>query len=802
MASKFNAKPGKSASTEPSLFVLNYKTRRVLVLTPTSYDQLQLSIRRHFPEIPKNHRVSYHTNGLAVCEGALTEISSDIWGTVIPLLNSVTVLSGPRAESSTNGNKRSFQELSEALRSSADESNHPEPPAKKLRSHTLQAQSKAPRSSPAPTDLRDMTLFVGRPSGRTKVKCHHSMSIHDILSEIPLKSRYNDYFTLYDFRVTWDGSRLSKEECERSSLADLGIENGDVIEVSQEVRGGKPVTYLSPPTGTEVDATVKLSLVPEWHLSAIYPVVSIKSLSSRGQSLQWDVKASSDGTLLEKTTGLEVAYLFWEAEALVAFPVQDDQYNAVDAETFIPNQPRLDPMKSVLLEVATMTPYLDNALKALGLHTEARTSFVTYILIPFQALELRSASFFRVIHLIITLTDYYCVDFDYRAEADANGQSRRLRFILRRRGASKPLVKKPRLKHTLSSQSSITGGPSTQANKILITLNVDTSNGGKFVFRCPLSISVSALLRAIHDRLAHASSDDDDEYKEDQWVAIWDSQRLCAGDHRTIAAYGMEDEDEIWMRKEHIGGKPVIYLLPPSGSEIGASVKLSLVPEWHFSAIYRIVPVDSLASGGQTLQWDVMTSCDGRLLEKNTGLEVAYLFWEAKALALSTEVPPSCISPPAPGYITSDETFIPTHARLEPTNSVVLEVAKVTPYLDSALKTLGLHTEARTSFITYWLPSFLRHTYIALRFLPQRAYEQAAPLEVSPTPDVVVRVFMLFKGLKLGDVSPTSTSGWNQGIRDADVGRWRRVVGVDDDRSLADDKLFRVIEWGGMEVLS
>lgn len=194
-----------------------------------------------------------------------------------------------------------------------------------------------------------------------------------------------------------------------------------------------------------------------------------------------------------------------------------------------------------------------------------------------------------------------------------------------------------------------------------------------------------------------------------------------------------------------------------------------------------------------------------------------------RALALPIEAPPSLNSPPAPGYITSDETFIPTHARLEPTNSVVLEVAKVTPYLDSALKTLGLHTEARTSFITYvyctrsvpspqtsltsnhdryWLPSFLRHTYIALRFLPQRAYEQAAPLEVSPTPDVVVRVFMLFKGLKLGDVSPTSTSGWNQGIGDADVGRWRRVVGVDDDRSLADDKLFRVIEWGGMEVLS
>lgn len=169
------------------------------------------------------------------------------------------------------------------------------------------------------------------------------------------------------------------------------------------------------------------------------------------------------------------------------------------------------------------------------------------------------------------------------------------------RSASKPPAKKPRLKSTLSSQSSTTGGTSTQASKTLITLNVYKSNSDKFVCRCPLSLSISALLRAIHIRSAHASSDDEDEYNEDAWVVIWDSQRLGAGDHRTIASYGMEDGDEIWMRKEQIGGKPVIYLFPPSGSTIGASVKLSLVPEWHFSAIYPIVPVDSLASGGQTL---------------------------------------------------------------------------------------------------------------------------------------------------------------------------------------------------------
>lgn len=62
-----------------------------------------------------------------------------------------------------------------------------------------------------------------------------------------------------------------------------------------------------------------------------------------------------------------------------------------------------------------------------------------------------------------------------------------------------------------------------------------------------------------------------------------------------------------------------------------------------------------------------------------------------------------------------------------------------------ALTALGLHVEARTSFITYWLPSILKHDFVALRFLHQASYEQAAPLDVEPNPHVVTRVFMLFK---------------------------------------------------------
>jgi hypothetical protein len=46
------------------------------------------------------------------------------------------------------------------------------------------------------------------------------------------------------------------------------------------------------------------------------------------------------------------------------------------------------------------------------------------------------------------------------------------------------------------------------------------------------------------------------------------------------------------------------------------------------------------------------------------------------------------------------DTFNPISSSLEDMDSVVIPVGKVAVYLDKSLKALGLHTEARTSFIT------------------------------------------------------------------------------------------------------
>lgn len=102
----------------------------------------------------------------------------------------------------------------------------------------------------------------------------------------------------------------------------------------------------------------------------------------------------------------------------------------------------------------------------------------------------------------------------------------------------------------------------------------------------------------------------------------------------------------------------------------------------------------------------------------------------------------------------------------------------------------------------YWLPSFLKHKYVALQFISQDAYERAALLEVSLKPDVIQRVFMLFKGIDRPFEEPGE---WYEAEErtSRDVYWWRDVVGLHGEAGglMRDESLFRVLEWGGMEIL-
>ena len=103
-----------------------------------------------------------------------------------------------------------------------------------------------------------------------------------------------------------------------------------------------------------------------------------------------------------------------------------------------------------------------------------------------------------------------------------------------------------------------------------------------------------------------------------------------------------------------------------------------------------------------------------------------------------------------------------------------------------------------TLIFSYWLPEMLKHKeYIALRLVPQSAYERAAPLKILSAPDITTRVFMLFKGV---DECPL-LSNWPQARDRAHCSAdfWTDVVGINCECSM-DESLLQVLEWGGMEV--
>ena len=184
-------------------------------------------------------------------------------------------------------------------------------------------------------------------------------------------------------------------------------------------------------------------------------------------------------------------------------------------------------------------------------------------------------------------------------------------------------------------------------------------------------------------------------------------------------------------QQEQSDAKPVIYLYP----EQETTVSVSLDYAGTLTATYP-----AYENG-----WTVTAEPDGTLYDENEN-EYSYLFWEGENNTDYDFSKGFCVA----GVDTAD-------------------------FLREKLAEIGLTPREYNEFIVYWLPKMQDNPYNLISFQSE-AYTDAAKLDIDPTPDSVLRVFMAWKPLgRPQNIEPQTFTPF---ARDG----------------------FTVVEWGGCEV--
>lgn len=152
--------------------------------------------------------------------------------------------------------------------------------------------------------------------------------------------------------------------------------------------------------------------------------------------------------------------------------------------------------------------------------------------------------------------------------------------------------------------------------------------------------------------------------------------------------------------------KPVIYLYPKKTTEITLSVELR---EADMVAVYP-----KMHDG----EWKVQATPLGNLRDTISKKKYSYLFWEAEKRQSFT---------------------------LDNRNAHCIKSADIEEYLETSLATLGLNAKEANDFIVYWLPVMEQNPYSVIEWKTAE-YTDMAKLHISPKPDTVIRVFMVFQG--------------------------------------------------------
>ena len=152
--------------------------------------------------------------------------------------------------------------------------------------------------------------------------------------------------------------------------------------------------------------------------------------------------------------------------------------------------------------------------------------------------------------------------------------------------------------------------------------------------------------------------------------------------------------------------KPVIYLYPEQETDVHVELELT---------------TSDLATTYPKYQngWDVTASPDGTLLNKADGTHHRYLFWDS----------------------------VNARTVFDLSQGFCVAGSDTEQFLRSALTEMGMTESEMNEFIVYWLPRMEHNPYNLITFQSD-AYTDSAKLHISPEPDSICRIFMVYLPLE------------------------------------------------------
>lgn len=164
--------------------------------------------------------------------------------------------------------------------------------------------------------------------------------------------------------------------------------------------------------------------------------------------------------------------------------------------------------------------------------------------------------------------------------------------------------------------------------------------------------------------------------------------------------------DDINNSDPNVAYKPIIYIYP----EQEQNVKVTLGSSDKLLVSYPVY------NNG----WNVLAKPDGTLIDNKTNRELYSLYYESENNV---------------NFKIENEGF-------------VISKDEIIPFLEEKLEILGLNPKEQEEFIIYWLPILQKNNYTYIRFATNEEINNNMSLQVEPSPDTMIRVLMIFKGLE------------------------------------------------------